>query len=489
MIQTPRYFLILAALIIVSAFSSSDKYNYCPASLFFSDTTVLPVIRARDHLGQSILKTNGAVSLISGLDNDYYYSDSNNRTGYLYVETNVASYTNYNQARTPLNISIVIDRSGSMGEDRPEKKPFSKIEYAKKAAKLIVEKLDSLDYVSVVVYDNFINVIQKATPDTCKATIKKKIDAIHPRGATDLWGGTERGYKEAMNFYESGRVNRVLLLSDGQANVGLTDPRQIGKKVQEYRDSGISLSTFGVGLDYNELLMTSMAENGAGNYYLIDSANKITGLFNHELNSLLHVMVQNATLKIKIPPGVIIESGYPYKYDQKGEYILCRFQDLSQYDKKGILLKYRITDKIKAPLVFSSIIEYVDVLDKQHKSITIENTLKPIKDKNSLLSHFNKQVIEQALLFSAGDNLEEAMVLADDGKFSEAKNYIDANSSFFKANSYYVNGSNDLKKMDSTNMRYSLGLSRIKSMTKDSINWMQKKTRAEIYGIRNKKNN
>ena len=129
------------------------------------------------------------------------------------------------------------------------------------------------------------------------------------------------------------------------------------------------------------------------------------------------------------------------------------------------------------------------MLDKQHKSITIENTLKPVKDKNSLLSHFNKQVIEQALLFSAGDNLEEAMVLADDGKFSEAKNYIDANSTFFKANSYYVNGSNDLKKMDSTNTRYSLGLSRIKSMSKDSINWMQKKTRAEIYGIRNKKNN
>ena len=477
------YFLPLLALSFLSFICIISKNNTKHSA---SDTLIPFKIRAVDHKAVNATNSNGFMSLISGLDNDYYYSDSNNRIGYLYVETRVGAYIGSAQ-KTPLNIAIVIDRSGSMGEDREEKKPYSKIEYAKKAAKLIVDKLDSNDYVSVTVYDNFVNVIQKATLDTNKATIKSKIDKISPRGATDLWGGTERGYKEAMNFYEAGRINRLLLLSDGQANVGLTDSRQICKKVQEYRDSGISISTFGVGLDYNELLMTKMAEYGSGNYYFIDSASKITGLFDKELNSLLHVAVQNADLKIRIPSGVRVEEAYPYKYNMKSNDLVIHFQDLSQGETLGVLIKFRITNGIKVPLKFTSSLTYLDVSDKQHKELVTENNYKPIKEKQAYLSHFNKDVLQQAIFFTANNHIETAMDSTDVGNYAAAKDYLNDNRNFLLSNPVYINGSAELHKIDSVNNNYYRNLSRVNAMSKDSINWMQKINRNTIYKLKFKK--
>jgi hypothetical protein len=96
-------------------------------------------------------------------------------------------------------------------------------------------------------------------------------------------------------------------------------------------------------------------------------------------------------------------------------------------------------------------------------------------------------VIEQAILFSATDNMEDAMAMADEGNFSGAKRSLDLGTNFLKANNYYVNSSAELKRMDSTNVRYANELSRIRSNSKDSIHLVQKRYRDETYKLRNKK--
>src|SRR6476620_1127443 len=145
------------------------------------------------------------------------------------------------------------------------------MEFAKKAAKDIIDKLTPDDFVSVVIYDEFIDVIQTAVPVIFKDSIKAKIEKIKSRGSTNLWGGSEKGYEQVKANYKKNYVNRVLLISDGLANAGMVNPVRIKTKVQEYKDiEGITISTFGVGIDYNETLMTAMAEDGAGNYYFID---------------------------------------------------------------------------------------------------------------------------------------------------------------------------------------------------------------------------
>ena len=97
-----------------------------------------------------------------------------------------------------------------------------------------------------------------------------------------------------------------MLISDGLANAGLTDPKLIKIKVQQYKDNdGITISTFGVGLNYNEVLMTEMAETGNGNYHFIDKVEKMASIFDYELNGLLKVIAQNTELMIKLPSGVV----------------------------------------------------------------------------------------------------------------------------------------------------------------------------------------
>jgi Ca-activated chloride channel family protein len=229
----------------------------------FADTTSPLIIKAKDHKGMSVTSSAGVIALSSGLDNNLYNTGAVNRTGYLYIETKVNRFTNSGSRKIPLNLSVVIDRSGSMQTEK-------KMEFAKSAAKSIIDKLTPNDYVSLVIYDAEVNIIHYATPALDKAMLKRKIDSVYYRGSTNLWGGTEAGFLEVKKNYNPGFINRVLLISDGQANAGLINSNIITGKVQQYKDAeGITLSSFGVGLDYNEVLMTDMAEAGSGNYYLL----------------------------------------------------------------------------------------------------------------------------------------------------------------------------------------------------------------------------
>ena len=369
--------------------------------------------------------------------------------------------------RTPLNISIVVDRSGSM--------QGIKMGYAKKAAKAIIDHLQPTDYVSIVMYDNAVDSVQVPTTVSDKDLIKSKIDRITPRGATNLWGGTDKGYDFVRRNYKSGYINRVLLISDGLANAGLTDSLQIRRLVQKYKDeSGITISTFGVGLDYNEQLMTDMAETGAGNYYYIDAPDHLIHLFDKELNGMLNVAAENAVLKLQLPKGVKLDKSYPWKYSEVENTVMIRLLDLFAEETKGNVFRFKIDDKINQPLKFTSTFTYTDIFDSKEKVMVNENFLMPVKSVDDYLTHFNKPVVEQTILYTSNEKLENAMLLADKGDFDGAKDGIDANTKYLKSNINYVISSPELTQMDSTLRRYKIALSSARSQTLDSVKKLQK---------------
>jgi len=472
----PALLFVLFVLAIFS-FTSAPAKKYFYSSI---DTTGPLVIKAKDHLGKSIVSKNGAVSFTTGLENDFYYADSIDRTGHFYVEAKLAKFLNDNVKRIPLNISIVIDRSSSM--------QGIKMGYAKKAAKNIIDQLKSEDVVSVVVYGNDIDTIQPPVNVIEKEKIKAKIDIISPKASTNLWGGTEQGYQFVKRKFKPGFVNRVLLISDGLANVGLTDSTLIRLKVQKYKDDeGISISTFGVGLDYNETLMTDMAETGAGNYYFIDAPDKMTSIFNNELNGLLNVAAQNAELKIKLPKGITIQKSYPLKFLQNGDEITVKLRDLSSEETKATLFTFRIDDETNDALKFTSLLTYTDVTDGRQKLLTNENFLNPVKNRDAYLTHFNKQVIEQTILYTANETLETAMNLMEKGEYKEAKKFLNDNNAYLKANAIYVNNVKSLMRLDSVSNNYSTQYLQAETFSKDSVKKIQKANKAANYRIRNKK--
>jgi Ca-activated chloride channel homolog len=475
---------IFAGLFLILLLSAAVAFRFNPSQNTMipvpSDTVAPLVVRAKDHLGKSIVSTTGVISFTTGLDNDFYPADSSGQVFHFYMETKLDKFENGKTRRIPVNISIVIDRSSSM--------QGVKLGYAKKAAKNIIDRLTPEDLVSIVAYDSDVDTIQSPLPVIDKQKIKAKIDAIGPRASTNLWGGTEQGYRFVQRNFRPGFVNRVLLISDGRANAGLTDSVLIRMKVQQYKDKeGISLSTFGVGLDYNETLMTDMAETGAGNYYFIDAPDRMAAIFNNELIGLFNVALQNAEWKIRLPKRVAIVKGYPLNYQQEGDVVTIRLRDLSSAEAKAMLFSFAIANRKNEVLKFTSTFSYTDVTDGQQKMISHENILQPAKSREDYLTHFNRQVVEQTILYTANEALETAMNLMDRGSYQEAAKYLSNNKEYLKRNFVYVSSDPALVKLDSINNNYSIQYRQAEGVSKDSVKKVQKSNKAVNYRIRNKK--
>ncbi len=229
----------------------------------------------------------------SYLDNPLYLKGSEKKELYIYIDAK-AALVKKDSERVPLNIALVIDRSGSMAGE--------KLEYVKKATDFVINNLNKNDYLSIVQYDNKVDVVSETQAVTNKKGLHEKVAKIKAGGMTNLSGGMLEGYTQVGVSKKERYVNRVLLLSDGLANEGITDPEKLRSIAQKrFREQGIGLSSFGVGADFNELLMTNLAEYGGANYYFIDMPDRIPEIFAKELEGLLSVVAQNAKLKITFP--------------------------------------------------------------------------------------------------------------------------------------------------------------------------------------------
>ncbi|MFN0203720.1 MAG: vWA domain-containing protein [Bacteroidia bacterium] len=355
------------------------------------------------------------ISIKTLLNNPYFLKNGETKSVYLYVEL-LAGEVTTTQKRLPLNIALVLDRSGSMGGD--------KMTYTKKAADFVIDQLDSEDILSIVQYDDKIEVVQAAEKVKNKALLHKKVEAIEARSMTNLSGGILEGYHQVSKNKKEGLVNRVLLLSDGLANEGITDVSQLQTLVQKkFRESGIALSTFGVGADYDEKLMTNLSEYGGANYYFIDSPDKIPSIFAKELEGLLQVVGQNASLKVKFPKQFAHPSKvYGYPFSVENEVLTVNFNDIYSKEEKAILIRFDITQSFDHDLQFDYQVSYDDVHVSMDRITNQGNLyLKPITDKEVYLAAENTEIKEHIALFVSNDEFERILEMVDRRDFVNAK--------------------------------------------------------------------
>jgi Ca-activated chloride channel family protein len=199
--------------------------------------------------------------------------------------------------RPPVNLCLVIDRSGSMGGE--------KIAQAKNAAIEALHRLAPNDVFSLVAYDSSVETLVPARLVGDGEELEAQIRAIRAGGGTALYGGVTVGAAEIRKHIEDRRyVSRLILLSDGQANVGPSSPDELARLGSALIQEGISVTTVGVGMDFNEDLMTRLAQRSDGNTYFVASSRDLPRIFNNELGEVLSVVARSVVLTVEFPVGV-----------------------------------------------------------------------------------------------------------------------------------------------------------------------------------------
>lgn len=193
--------------------------------------------------------------------------------------------------RPPLNLALVIDRSGSMSG--------RKLSYARKAARFLAGELTARDRLAIVAFDDEVTLVMPSTPVTDPQPFLAAINTIHSGGCTALFDGWLAGATQVASHLDPAALNRVLLLSDGQANEGLTDHKQIAEKVAGLTTRGISTSAFGLGDGFDEDLMGAIAGSGDGTLAFIESPGQLADLYASELQGLATTAGRKVSLGIR----------------------------------------------------------------------------------------------------------------------------------------------------------------------------------------------
>ena len=181
-----------------------------------------------------------------------------------------------------------------------------KFDYAMQAARLVIENLAERDIVTIVAFNEEAVVLSPAGSATNKPFLEHRMDEIAPEGWTNLSAGLLEAFAQLESRVPDDETMRVIVLTDGKANRGTTDPKELRRLVGSARSRGIAVSTMGCGLEFDEDVLTGMAEAGGGRYTYIQSIEQIPEAMSAELDGLLHVVAQNVTIDVVAKRGLDI---------------------------------------------------------------------------------------------------------------------------------------------------------------------------------------
>ncbi|MCA0757032.1 VWA domain-containing protein [Paenibacillus sp. N4] len=263
--------------------------------------------------------------------NNRYWPTRGTEKAFLLLELNGEAVELRKKNRAPMNISLVLDRSGSM-EGAP-------LVFSKKACQFVTEQLTDNDRFSLVVFDDEVQTVIPPQKVTNKDGLKKQIESIVAGGSTNLSGGLLQGIQHVKQGKEEGSVNRIILLSDGHANEGITDSDKLQSIAKEFSSMGIGITAMGAGDGFDEELMEGLAEHGGGNFYFIAKPEEIPAIFSKELESLLSVIAQNTRLTIRPSANVSINRIYGYQSEPVEQGVQLLLGDVFEGETKSVLIE------------------------------------------------------------------------------------------------------------------------------------------------------
>lgn len=313
--------------------------------------------------------------------------------------------------RPTLNLAAVMDRSGSM-EGR-------KLDYTRTALSHLVDQTAPADFLSLIAFDSRVQTLFPADHVANKDALKATVAGLTAGSTTNLSGGLLTGYRQAGQHLTKGWVNRVLLMTDGQANVGVVEPQALAAKAREMNEKGIQLSTMGVGEDFNEDLLTAMAEAGGGNFYYIADPDQIPAILARELQGLLATVAQGLEVRFTAAPGVSIcrVVGYPPTGSAAG--IQMVLPDIYAGEVKSLVLELDVPASFAGQKGLGRLeLVYSGAGDGAEQNLTQETSVHVTADRRLLEEPEDPAVLKALHLARSAEALDRAVEAADQQDFT-----------------------------------------------------------------------
>jgi Ca-activated chloride channel family protein len=322
--------------------------------------------------------------------------------------------------RPKVNLALVVDRSGSMGEAR-------KLEYVKTAAHQLIELMGNDDILSVVAYDHQVSVLFPARRvDGNREALHRLVESLYPGGQTFLSGGLEEGFRQARSARRTGYINRVLLLSDGLANVGTVSRDDLRRRAATMAEYGISVSTFGVGHHFDEELLAMTANGGGGNYRYLGDPERIVAALSSEFHMTSRTAASDVEIIIRLKRDCRFGSVVGREWRRDGDAYIIRLGDLSTGERRTLFASLNVSaSKPGLREVGEVTVRYRD--PASGKSVTGDSqavSLELVRDEARYREGFDRSVQEKKAVAQSGVMVQEAARLADQGKKEEAREML-----------------------------------------------------------------
>lgn len=365
------------------------------------------------------------IKLDMSWDKQVVPSKSNSERSLLIDIQAISKDKNIAKKRPPVNLALVIDRSGSM-EGSP-------INAAKTAVIQIAEKLDSNDRLSLVSFDyevetHFTNI---KMDQRGKSFAKAQVSEIYARGSTDLGGGWFEGARSVSKAIDDGEFKDgfVVVLSDGMANQGIQDPKELKNHAYELSKRGVQTTSIGIGEYYSPLQLDALAEGGHGRLHHTDTAEDIVDVILGELGEIGSLIAKNIKLNIHHPQHVKLKCLSKMENQQLGNTYQVNVGNLQQNQTKSVaLLSVFNQFEIGTDLSFDAHITWDDSkTGKHHESSIIYSSLEVVSSKEADKASINTTVVQKIADLWEASMAYESMILNEQNRFDKASSIFDDN--------------------------------------------------------------
>ncbi len=384
--------------------------------------------------------TPGSLSLTGKLSHPYLTPGSSD----VFLTADVTAVEVPGSRRAPVNMALVIDRSGSMAGE--------KIVHARQAALALLDQLDEHDRLTVVHFGSDVSVLPGAmVTDDNRRRMRGFINHIIDDGGTNIGGGLAAGKAQLDKGRSDFKVNRLVLVSDGQPTVGITSGGALARLAQSYHADGVTLTAIGVGLDFNEDLMTKLAAVGGGSYGYLRNTAQLAGLFTRDLQQAGTLVARDVQLKLTLPAtvsfGEALGRDASVGHFNDGDRVTISLPDFSAGQTEKVVLRVRANAPAAGTLDVADLkLAYDDVLASHPADAQLKLAALVTQDPTLALSRRDKDVAVAAVRAQTAVNYRKAAEAIAENKPAVAQHALRQNEVLF--DDLTVQGQGDLVKAD-----------------------------------------